>query len=64
YNARRSHSSLGDRTPVEYERAWYDGERPQLRDEAEDQTLRGTNGRYLRRDNNRDINPRTLEHAG
>jgi putative transposase len=64
YNSRRLHSSLGDRTPIEYEQAWYDGERPELRDEPEDQTVRGTDGRYLRRDNNRDINPRTLEHAG
>jgi putative transposase len=64
YNSRRLHSSLGDRTPMEYEQAWYDGTLSELQDEPDDQTLRGTDGRYLRRDNDRDINPRTLEHAG
>lgn len=64
YNTRRLHSSLGDRTPMEYEQDWYDGERLQLQDEPDDQKLRGTDGRYLRRDNDRDINPRILEHAG
>lgn len=64
YNARRLHSSLGHRTPIEYEQAWYAGEHPEQRGEPDDQTLRGTDGRYLRRDNDRDINPRTLEHVG
>jgi putative transposase len=68
YNSTRPHSSLGDRTPIEYEHAYYNGELPEPEDEPEAQADRGPNGRYLRRDNDgdtdRDINPRTHEHAG
>jgi putative transposase len=64
YNSRRPHSSLGDRTPIEYENAHYNGELPEPEDEPEDRPDRGPDGRYLRRDNDRDINPRTYEHAG
>jgi putative transposase len=64
YNSRRPHSSLGDRTPIEYENAYYNGELPDPEDEPEDRADRGPDGRYLRRDNDQDINPRTYEHAG
>lgn len=64
YNSRRLHSSLGDRTPIEYENAYYNGELPGPEDEPEEQADRGPDGRYRRRANDRDINPRTYEHAG
>jgi putative transposase len=64
YNTVRPHSSLGGRTPIEYENAYYNGELLETGDQPEDQVLRGPNGRYLPRDNDRDINPRTREHAG
>jgi putative transposase len=64
YNSRRPHSSLGDRTPIEYENTYYTGELPDTEDEPEDQKDRGPNGRYLPRDNDRDINPRTYQNAG
>lgn len=64
YNSSRLHSSLGDRTPIEYENAYHNGELPEPEDQPEDQADRGPDGRYLRRDNDRDINPRTHEHAG
>jgi putative transposase len=64
YNSVRPHSSLGGRAPIEYENAYYNGELPELGKQPEDQALRGPNGRYLPRDNDRDINPRTREHAG
>ncbi len=37
---------------------------PNLGDNPEDQALRGPDGRYLPRDNDRDINPRTYQPAG
>jgi putative transposase len=64
YNTVRPHSSLGGRAPIEYENAYYNGELPAPGEQPEDQALRGPNGRYLPRDNDRDINPRTREHAG
>ncbi len=64
YNTARPHSSLGGRTPIEYENAYYNGELPKPGDKPEDQALRGPDGRYLPRDNDRDINPRRYEPAG
>jgi hypothetical protein len=64
YNTARPHSSLGGLTPIEYENAYYNGELPELGDKPEDQALRGPDGRYLQRDNDRDINPRSYEPAG
>jgi len=64
YNTVRPHSSLGGRAPTEYEHAYYNGEILEPGDQPEDQALRGPDGRYLPRDNDRDINPRTCEHAG
>jgi putative transposase len=70
YNTTRPHSSLGDRTPIEYENAYYNGELPepdtqpdnqdqpddQPDNQPEDQPLRAANGRYLPRprDDHRD----------
>lgn len=64
YNTVRPHSSLGGRAPIEYENAYYNGELLERGDQPEDQALRGPNGRYLPRDKDREINPRTREHAG
>ena len=64
YDSARPHSSLGGLTPIEYENAYYNGTLPAPGEQPEDQALRGPNGRYLPRDNGRDINPRTREHAG
>jgi putative transposase len=67
YNSSRPHSSIGDRTPIEYENAYYNGELLEAEEEPAGQAVRGPNGRYLPRDNrsnDRDINPRDLEHAG
>lgn len=64
YNTVRPHSSLGGRAPREYENAYYNGELPEPGDTPEDQALRGPNGRYIPRDIDREINPRTREHAG
>jgi len=61
------HSSIGDRTPIEYENAYYNGELLEPEDQPTEQTVRDPKGRYLPRqdrDNERDINPRDLEHAG
>ena len=44
--------------------AWYGGTLSERQDKSEDQRLRGTDGRFLRRDNDRDITPRILEHVG
>jgi putative transposase len=64
YNSCRPHSSLGDRTPIEYENAYYNGELLQSQDEPEDQAVRGPHGRYLPRDNDKDINPRVTQNVG
>jgi putative transposase len=64
YNTARPHLSLGGLTPIEYENAHYNGELPKSGDKPEDQALRGPDGRYLARDNDRDINPRSYEPAG
>lgn len=64
YNTVRPHSSLAGRSPIEYENAYYIGDLLDRGDQPEDQALRGPNGRYLPRDNNREINPPTREHAG
>ncbi|MBI3686101.1 MAG: IS3 family transposase [Actinobacteria bacterium] len=64
YNSRRLHSSLGYRSPIEYENAYCNGELPEPGDQPADQTDTGTTGPDEQRDNDRDINPRTYEHAG
>jgi len=67
YNTYRPHSSIGDRTPIEYENAYYNGELLEPENQPTEQTVRDPQGRYLPRqdrDNERDINPRDLEHAG
>jgi putative transposase len=63
YDTARPHSSLGGLTPIEYEKAYYDGTLDILRAQPED-TPRAPNGRYLPRDNDRDITPQTCEYAG
>jgi putative transposase len=57
YNTNRLHSSLGDRTPIEYEQTYFNGELPEPEDERTDE-------QHDQRDNNRDTNPRAYEHAG
>jgi len=64
YDNSRPHSSLGGLTPIEYENAYYNGELPNLGETAEDRALRGPDGRYLPRDTDRDINPRSRQTAG
>jgi putative transposase len=64
YNTVRPHSSIGGRAPIDYVKAYYNGELAQAEPQPEDQVLRGPNGRYLPRQNDRDINSRTREHAG
>jgi hypothetical protein len=58
------HSSLGDRTPIEYENAYYNGELPGPEDEPEQQANRGPDGRYRPRNHDQDINPRVTQNAG
>jgi putative transposase len=64
YNSQRLHSSLGDRTPMEYEQAYFAGELPALEDKPADQESDATAEQHDQRDNDRDINPRAYEHAG
>jgi transposase InsO family protein len=71
YNTNRLHSSLGYRTPIEYENAYYNGELPEVEDpsaepgdHAKDLTDEATDTRYTSRDNDRDINPRSYQTAG
>lgn len=64
YNTVRPHSSLAGLTPIEYENAYYNGQLPTIGENPEDQALRGPHGRYLPRDNDRDINPRSCQPAG
>jgi len=63
YNLLRPHSSIGDRTPIEYENAYYTGDLPEPDDQTDDQALRGPDGRYLPRDTDQD-NPRAHKRAG
>lgn len=60
YNSTRPHSSIGDRTPIEYEQAHYNGELPEPAEQPDNQMVNGPN----ERDTDRDINPRAYEHAG
>jgi putative transposase len=71
YNTNRLHSSLGHRTPIEYENAYYNGELPELEDpseepgdHAQDLTDEATDTRDTSRENDRDINPRSYQTAG
>jgi putative transposase len=56
YNSSRLHSSLGYRTPIEYENAYYAGELPEPDHPADDEPAQP--------ENEREINPRTRETAG
>ena len=56
YNSSRLHSSLGYRTPIEYESAYYAGELSEA-DHMPD-------GTAAHRENEQEINPRTRETAG
>ena len=60
YNSSRLHSSIGYRSPIEYEKAHYAGELA-----GPDHTpADGSHQAEHERHNDRDINPRTPEHAG
>ena len=67
YNSQRLHSSLGYRTPIEYENAFYNGDLTDGNHDADqtgDLTVDGADEHDDQRDNDRDINPRTYEPAG
>jgi putative transposase len=67
YNTHRLHSSLGYRTPIEYENAYYNGELPEV-DDLSHETGAHADGPADEatdtRDNDRDINPRRYQAAG
>jgi putative transposase len=71
YNTYRLHSSLGYRTPIEYENAHYNGELHELEDppaepgdHAEDPTDEASDTQDTNRENDRDITPRSYQTAG
>jgi putative transposase len=60
YNSSRLHSSIGYRSPIEYEKAYYAGELAGPDHTPADGNEQADHERH----NDRDINPRTPEHAG